>query len=174
MSWLDIQHHYVDVDPADQADSIKVLRTTTHTARKAHPCTICEGQIQPGQRYQLDALLDSGTFSLNRHHLDGAECQEAAKLRKAWEKERAEIEALVMAEELILAQAGQCHTCSGFGLDPARADWTRCPTCGGAGTWDQGETVPDAIAATTLEPRIPATLPPVHASAPPQAHASAG
>ena len=164
MSWLNLQHQDADFEPAEQAESVKLLRTSQHTARKAHPCIICEGLILPGQRYQLDALLDDGAFSLNRHHRDGAECQEAAALRAAWEREQAEIALLAMEEDLILDRAGGCHTCDGFGLDPDRRDWTRCPTCGGAGAWDQGESLRDAIATPATEPRIPAFLPPLTTS----------
>lgn len=164
MSWLNLQHQDADFDPAEPVESIQLLRTSQHFARKAHPCIICEGLILPGQRYQLDALLDDGTFTLNRHHLDGTECQEAAALRAAWEREQADLALLVMEEDLILDRAGECHTCAGFGLDPARGDWTRCPACGGDGAWDQGESLRDAIAIPATEPRIPAILPPLTTS----------
>lgn len=60
-----------DYDPAEDTGP-KVLHSSEHTARKAHPCEGCTfGGIAPGERYHMLVTLDGPEFKIERHCTHG-------------------------------------------------------------------------------------------------------
>ena len=51
------------------APDIVVLKDTTHTARKRHPCGVCGGTIHSGDRYSAVAVVTDGDFEYFRMHI---------------------------------------------------------------------------------------------------------
>ena len=99
MGWSDVRHHYEDGDPEDAWPDHKVLTTGAHTARKPHPCMICEGSIMPGERYRKVVALLDGKFIIDCTHEDGDACRAMAKQVDEWRRaESAEMARAFAAE----------------------------------------------------------------------------
>lgn len=79
-----------DYDPQDCAPDWRTLSTSSHTARTPKTCQICQGPIEPGQRYKKMVALIDGEFAVLCDHEDKDVCRTMAAAVERHDREMAE------------------------------------------------------------------------------------
>lgn len=83
--WQEVAHHYQDYE---EPTPPSFERKDQHTARQAHHCEDCEGEIRPGERYNKWIWKDDEGFHIVKAHVDREACAAMRRAVEAWREEQ--------------------------------------------------------------------------------------